>query len=427
MAVTGRISTHVPRRLGPVVERLLDVEPVVSLHGPRAVGKSTLLHEVARGRGVTVLDLDDPATRETASADPSHAVAGRAPICIDEYQHVPDLLSAIKSRLNRDGSLPGTALLTGSTRQDALPHTAEALTGRVHHLTIWPLSQGEIGGVEENLLPRLLTDPDAAIGALGHSDTGRDEYAEIVCAGGFPMALRRASTDRDRWFSDYVTQSVERDVRELARIRDRQLLREVLNRLAARTASILDVSKAMAGLPGERKTHDNYISLLEDLFLVRRLPAWGTTLASRTGRSPKVHVVDSGLASHLLWITPAKVVPANPSASTAFGHLLETFVFGELSKQASWLDDQVTLGHWRTRDGLEVDVVLEFSDGAVLAFEVKSGERLSNSDSRGLRALRDLLGERLVAGIVLTTGRRSYTLDDRIHVLPVDRLWRPIT
>ncbi len=425
--MAGRISTQVPRRLEPVVDRLLDVEPVVALHGPRSVGKSTLLAQVARGRGAVVLDLDDPATQEAASADPASAVAAPAPICIDEYQHVPELLSAIKSRLNREGSLPGTALLTGSIRQDALPRTAEALTGRVHHLTIWPLSQGEIIGVEENLLPRLLADPDAVIGAYGKSDTGRDEYAAIACAGGFPLALRRGSADRARWFSDYITQSVERDVRELAHIRDRQLLRDVLNRLAGRTASILDVSKAMAGLPGERRTLENYIRLLEDLFLVRRLPAWGTTLASRTGRSPKVHVVDSGLASHLLGITPAKVTPANPSASTEFGHVLETFVFGELSKQASWLDEAVSMGHWRTRDGAEVDIVLEFSDGAVLAFEVKSGERLSRSDSRGLRALRDLLGPRLVAGIMLTTGARSYTLDDRIHVLPIDRLWRPIT
>lgn len=425
--MAGRISARVPRRLEPVIDRLLDVEPVVALHGPRSVGKSTLLTEVARGRGAAVLDLDDPAIREAASADPASAVAGPAPICIDEYPHVPPLLSAIKSRLNREGSLPGTALLTGSTRQDALPRTAESLTGRVHHLTIWPLSQGEINGVEENLLPRLLADPDAAIGAYGHSDTGREEYAAIACAGGFPLALRRGATDRTRWFAAYVTQSVERDVRELARIRDRQLLRDVLNRLAGRTASILDVSKAMVGLPGERRTLDNYIRLLEDLFLVRRLPAWGTTLASRTGKSPKVHVVDSGLASHLLGITPKKVTPANPSASIEFGHVLETFVFGELSKQASWLDESVSLGHWRTRDGMEVDVVLEFSNGAVLAFEVKAGERLSTTDSRGLRALRDLLGPRLVAGVVLTTGARSYTLDDRIHVLPIDRLWRPIS
>jgi predicted AAA+ superfamily ATPase len=419
-------ARHVPRRLEPVVSRLLGVDPVIALHGPRSVGKSTLLHEVARAHDAEVLDLDDPGIREAVAANPTAAVSGPAPVCIDEYQHAPEILSAIKARLNRDGSLPGTALLTGSTRQDALPRTAETLTGRVHHLTIWPLSQGEIGGTSEDFLPSLRNDAEACVAAWPRSDTTRLEYAERVCAGGFPLALRRTPGDRDRWFRDYVTQSVERDVRELARIRDRQLLRDVLNRLAGRTGSVLDISKAMAGLPGDRSTHENYIRLLEDLFLVRRLPAWGTTLTSRAAKSAKVHMVDSGLASHLLGLTPAKVTPANPSASTEFGHVLESFVYGELSKQASWLDEPVTIGHWRTRDGLEVDVVIEFADGSVVAFEVKASERLSPSDSSGLRALRDHLGPRFIAGTVLTTGPRSYTLDDRVHVLPLDRLWRPV-
>ncbi|MBU6245896.1 MAG: DUF4143 domain-containing protein [Actinomycetales bacterium] len=204
------------------------------------------------------------------------------------------------------------------------------------------------------------------------------------------------------------------------------MLRDELNPLAGRTGSALDISKAMAGLLGDRSTHENYIRLLEDLFLVRRLPAWGTTLTSRAAKSAKVRMVDSGLASHLLGLTPAKVTPATPSASTEFGHVLESFVFGELSKQASWLDEPVTIGHWRTRDGLEVDVVIEFADGSVVAFEVKASERLAPSDSKGLRALREHIGPRFVAGAVLTTGSRSYTLDDRVHVLPVDRLWRSV-
>jgi predicted AAA+ superfamily ATPase len=106
--------------------------------------------------------------------------------------------------------------------------------------------------------------------------------------------------------------------------------------------------------------------------------------------------------------------------------LLETFVAGELRKQASWLDEPVTLGHWRTSDGAEVAVVAEFDDGAVIAFEVKANERAVASDLRGLTQLRDALGPRFRAGVVLTTGRRSYTYDDRLHVMPIDRLWQPV-
>jgi len=184
------------RRLGPVVERLLNVEPDIALHGPRSVGKSTLLRQVA---------MEPHLSASTSTG------------------HVPEILSAIKARLNREGSLPGTTLPTGSTCQDALPRTSEALTGCLHHLTILPLSQGEIGGVTENLLPLLLAGPDASVAALSSSSTTRQDYAKRICAGGFLLTLQRSAIDPDRWFADYISQSAERDVRELTRIRDRQL------------------------------------------------------------------------------------------------------------------------------------------------------------------------------------------------------------
>ena len=115
-----------------------------------------------------------------------------------------DLLRALKARLNREGALSGTAVLTGSTRQDAVCATAEALTGRIHTLTIHPLSQGEIAGVHEDLLSVLMDDPDEAVAAYPTSTTMRDDYITRVCAGGFPLALRRSGAARARWFDDYV-------------------------------------------------------------------------------------------------------------------------------------------------------------------------------------------------------------------------------
>ena len=99
---------------------------------------------------------------------------------------------------------------------------------------------------------------------------------------------------------------------------------------------------------------------------------------------------------------------------------------GELRKQVSWLDEPVTVGHWRTHDGDEVDCVMEFDDGRVLAFEVKANERVSGGDLKGLRTLRDALGDRFIAGVAFSAGARSYNYEDRIYVMPVDRLWRPI-
>jgi len=400
------------RRLSPILDALAAEEPVIALHGPRSVGKSTLLATFAATRGVPVLDLDDNAVRDAVLANPSLAVGEHTPVCLDEYQRAPAVLDAIKARLNREGTLPGTAVLTGSTRHDALPRTAQALTGRLHVMTIWPLSQGEIGGTVEDLVTALRDDPDGAVGAHPSSTTTRSDYIERVCAGGFPLALNRAGGARNRWFDGYVNQSIERDALELARI-------------AGRTGQVLNLSRASEGLGADRHTIEEHTRLLEDLFLLARLPAWGKTLRARAAASPKIHVVDSGLAARLMGVTPAKLATLDPTALTEFGNLAETFVVGELRKQISWLDERVTVGHWRTHDGDEVDFIIEFDDGAVLAFEVKAKERISGADFNGLRKLRAALGNRLIAGVALNTGVRSYTFEDRLHVMPLDRLWLP--
>ena len=422
------LDSVLPRRVSQLLMDLVTVEPVIALHGPRSVGKSTVLRGFAAESGSSVLDLDDVGVREAVIGNLASVVGGRAPVCVDEYQRVPDVLDAIKARLNREGSLPGTAVITGSTRQDALPAAAQALTGRLHALTIWPLSQGEIDGVRENLLEALLADPYGVISHAGPSGTERRDYVERVCAGGLPLALRRTgSAARARWFDDLVRASVERDALELSRIRERRAMTDLLSLVAAQTGQLLNVASAADKLGVSRATVEHHLRLLEDLFLVVRLPAWGKSLRSRVSVKPKVHVVDSGLAARLLRLTPDKITGLDPTALADFGHLLETFVVGEIRKQASWLDLPVALGHWRTSDGAEVDLVIEADDGAVVAFEVKASERAQGSDFRGLTQLRDAVGTRFTAGVMLTTGNRPYTVADRLHVLPIDSLWTPVT
>lgn len=414
------------RRLLPILDDLATDEPVIAMHGPRSVGKSTLLAAFAAARGGSVVDLDDPLVLEAAVANPTLAVGGPPPVCLDEYQRAPVLLDAIKARLNREGARPGTAVITGSTRHDAIPATAQALTGRLHVVTILPLSQGEILGAGEDLLPALLANPLAAVAAHPSSSTTRAQYAAKVCAGGFPLALARSGVARARWFDNYTRLAIERDALELTRVHQKQALRSLLERLAAQTGQVLNLAAASSGLGVERKTIYGHARLLEDLFLITRLPAWGTTLRARTTRNPKVHVVDSGLAARLLRVSESRLAELDPSVLTQFGNLLETFVVGELTKQTCWLPEPPVVGHWRTKDGDEVDFVIEFEDGRVLAFEVKAKERISGTDFKGLRKLRGALGDRMVAGVALNTGRLSYTFEPGLHVMPIDRLWRPV-
>jgi uncharacterized protein len=417
------LSKVVERRLSEVVRQRIATEPVIILHGPRAVGKSTLLAAFARSVHREIIDLDDLATRDAVRADPSLFVQGDPPVLIDEFQHVPELLDSIKAELNRDGS-PGRFVITGSTRYETVPAAAKALTGRAHQVDVRPLSQGEVAEVREDFGEVLLRDPGSLTNSVP-ATISRDEYISRAVIGGFPLALRRARrADRARWFDDYVNMVIERDVLELTRVRQRQQLPRLLRQLASQTGQVLNIASAAASIAMDKSTAENHTKLLEAVFLIYRLPAWGTTLGSRVGAAPKVHMVDSGIAAHLLRMTESKLAAPSASALTEFGHLLETFVVGEVCKQLDWLDEPVTRGHWRTHDGDEVDLIVERDDGMVSAIEVKAGSRVPGGDTRGLLKLRRRLGNRFLGGVILYTGARSYSSQDRIHIVPVQRLWR---
>jgi predicted AAA+ superfamily ATPase len=415
------ISDFVERRTAEVIRSRLEVESVIVLEGPRAVGKSTLLREIAASRGLEVIDLDDLATREAARADPALFVRGEAPVLIDEFQHVPEILDAIKAELNRDGK-PGRFVLTGSTRYATLPVTAQALTGRAHRMEVLPLSQGEVAGVHESFAATLLDEPRSLVDRQG--GIGRQEYVSRVVAGGYPPVLRRSTpADRTRWFDDYIDLVIERDVMDLTRVRQRRQLPLLLSQLASQTAQMLNIAKAAATIDMEKSTAENYTKLLEAVFLVQRLPAWGTTLSSRVAVAPKIHIVDSGLAARLLHLTERKLGAASAPALTEFGHLLETFVVGEVCKQLDWLEAPVQRGHWRTHEGEEIDLVVEREDGKVAALEVKAASRVLGGELQSLAKLNRRLGSQFLGGVVLYTGTRAYSYESNLHVVPVDRLW----
>ncbi len=412
------------RRVQEVLLDRIETEPVIALLGPRGVGKSTLLRTVAASLDVPVIDLDEPAIREAVTGSPSIVRQAPAPVCIDEFQRAPIVLDVLKARLN-EGARAGTAILTGSTRQDALPRTAQALTGRLHLMAILPLSQGEVDGTRETFLHDLIHAPEELLESTPPSEaTTRAEYVERIVAGGMPLALQRTGAARDRWFDDYVRQSVERDALDIQEIHNRDALALLLQRFAGQSAQVLNIAKLGDDLGIARTTIDGYARLLEDLFLIWRLPTWGRGAIQRTGAHPKVHLLDTGLAARLLHLSEARLGALEPAALTALGHLLETFVVNEIAKQASWSERPIRMGHWRTHDGYEVDLVLEDDDGAITAIGVKAGERASIDDARGLRRLRDVLGDRFRTGIVLTTGQYVLRLDDRIAAVPIDALWR---
>lgn len=410
------------RHILPTLRSRVASSPVVIVEGPRSVGKSHILKEIAGELGAQYFDLDDRATLSAVKSNPELILELSGTVCIDEYQKAPLLLDVIKYELNR-GARPGRFILTGSTRHDSLPMQAQALTGRVSQLQVLPLSQGELQGTTESFLSDALGSQET-IRSPRRSSTTRGDYVNAVCDGGFPLAQLATSPDERRaWFDNYLRLSLGRDAKELRNLRQQDKLAEVLRSLVGQTGQLVNASKVgeLSGLT--KVTAESYITLLEQLFLVYRLPAWGTTLSNRAVKAAKIHVVDSGIGARLLRLTPNKLSLNNPTALTEFGHLLESFVVSEVIRQSSWSTLVAGAGHYRTRDGSEVDLVLETNDGGIFGLEVKAGRNVEGSDFSGLRQLKKVAGEHFLGGVILCTGERNYTYDDRLYVAPIDQIW----
>lgn len=390
--------------------------PVVLLNGARQTGKTTLVRAIAETTGAEYFTLDDAATLALIAGDPAGFIRGlRGSVVLDEIQKVPDLFPAIKLAVDKDRQA-GRFLLTGSANVMTLPRLSESLAGRMEVVPMFPFSAGELAGKREGFLNRLFDGVLARVKAPpAHVD-----IAERLTRGGYPEANQRPTAERRAaWFAAYISTILQRDVRDLAQIDALHMLPNLLKLLAARASGLLNLADVGrdAGLP--HTTLTRHLTLLETVFLVHRLPAWSRNLGKRLVKAPKIHLVDTGLACHLIGANAQRLSADRP----LLGRLLETFVVGELRKQVSWANLQVTLHHFRTAAGSEVDVVLEKADGAVAAIEVKASATVDASDFASLQTLRDQLGEQFRAGVVLYLGDQTVPFGDRLWLVPVPALW----
>jgi predicted AAA+ superfamily ATPase len=250
------------------------------------------------------------------------------------------------------------------------------------------------------------------------------ELPERIVAGGYPAALARPSPRRRAaWYRDYLQTLIDRDVRDLARIAALDALPRLLAAAAAQTAQLMNVADLAAPFQLTRPTIKDYLTLLERVFLLETLPPWHSNRLSRLVKTPKLHLGDTGTASALLGVTPAGLADLLGPDRPLFGPLLETFVYQELRRQAEGQEPPVRFFHFRDRDGLEVDLVLEQGPGALAGIEVKAAATVTERDFRGLRKLAGAAGERFRAGVVLYDGELAVGFGERLYALPIRLLW----
>jgi predicted AAA+ superfamily ATPase len=405
-----------PRFTEPrLIEALAD-SPVVLIHGPRQSGKTTLAQMVGEPRGYTYVNFDDDVARAAAEVDPLGFVADLPErVILDEVQWVPELFTALKTAVDRN-RVPGRFMLTGSTNILLVPKLADSLAGRMEILRLYPLAQCELERRQSGFLDILFE------GGFKIRRTERlaGQLAERITAGGYPAALAR-STSRRRavWYRDYLDAMVQRDVRDLTRISSLDALPRLLAMAAAETARLLNVSNLAAPFQLSRPTIRDYVTLLERIFLLEVLPPWHSNRLRRLIKTPKLHIGDTGLACALLGVVSDTLRADRPM----LGQLLETFVFQELRRQASWHDDPMTFFHYRDKDGVEIDIIIERGAHSLAGVEVKATATVIEADFRGLRKLKNSVGKRFAGGVVLYDGEMTASFGDGLFAIPVRALW----
>jgi len=408
------------RHVEPRLIEALEDSPAVLIHGPRQCGKTTLAQVVGKRMGYAYFTFDEDLVIRAAQADPVGFVADLPERAIlDEVQRVPSLFTAIKAAIDRK-RVPGRFILTGSANVLLVPKLADSLAGRMEILRLHPLAQCELSQRIPGFLDALFT----AGFRMRQTDRLGRELAERIAAGGYPAALARpAGRRRAAWYRDYLDTLVQRDVRDLARISSLDALPRLLALAAGQTARLLNVTDLAAPFQLSRPTIRDYVTLLARVFLLDELPPWHNNRLRRLVKTPKLHVGDTGLACALLGVTGADLAADRP----LLGQLLETFVFQELRRQASWREESMAFFHYRDKDGAEVDIVIERGATALAGVEIKASATVTAADFRGLRKLKESTGARFAGGVVLYDGETSASFGDGMYAVPIRTLWEPLT
>ena len=397
-----------------ITEALLDT-PVVLLAGPRQAGKTTLVRQIAEQQGLRYLTLDDALTLLSAREDPVGMIRSLDRAVIDEIQRAPQLLLAIKKSVDEDRR-PGRFLLTGSANLMALPTVADSLAGRMETLSLLPLSQSEIESNSANWIDRAFTGQLLQVDkpALG------PELIERILRGGYPEAISRSSPKRRvAWARQYIDAIIQRDVRDVAGIDKLDHLPRFLRALAQTAGQMCNYTKlgGQVGLDG--KTAARYISVFEQMYLLKRVDVWARNRLNRVVKTPKLQFLDSGLLASLLGLNTETL----NQDRMRLGSLLESFVFSELLKHTTTADDDYDLMYYRDADKYEVDVVIENTAGQLIGVEVKAAASINESDLRGLKKLASLAGDQFKMGVLLYDGTEIMPLSEKLWAVPLSTLW----
>lgn len=404
-----------PRYAESYIRTALRDTRVVAISGPRQSGKTTLARRFVRQK-LEFFTLDNQSTLAAAKSDPVAFISGLDRAVIDEVQRAPDLILAIKRSVDED-SRPGRFLLTGSANLLTIATVRESLAGRVEIIPLYPLSRSEQRRAKR---PQFIPKAFRNQVPQPRDSLSPEQLLQLVSTGGYPDAIkRRTERRRQDWYRAYIDSIVERDLPEIANLSKSGHIPRVLEIAARFAGQLTNLSEIGRNAGLDHKTAEHYLRVLEQLYLIQRVQPWFRNELSRIVKTPKLHFIDSGLLTAMRGYSAARM----RADRQLLGPILEGFVFSDLLKQSSWTDERVSVFHYRDRDKLEVDFVLENAAGQVVGIEVKAAASVTSQDFAGLRRLASAAGAAFVQGILLYSGEQTLSYAENLRAVPLPALW----
>ncbi len=411
---------YVQRALGARLLKLTQNFPIVVVSGARQVGKTTLVRHVLKGWEVVTFD---PAIDvANARGEPDLFLSNfPPPLVLDEIQYAPELVAALKRKVDADRS-PGQYVLTGSQQWQVLRSAQESLAGRAVFLDLEGFSLHELAdrANSRSWLVDYLEGPDEFAEGSASRRIPRlpldKPLSEQLWRGFLPDAQEIEGELVPDLLEAYFRTYVERDIRYLADVSDWQQFGRFTQLLAALTAQEINQSQLGRELGMTPQTAGRWRDMLSATFQWQEVPAYSGNAVKRISKKPKGHISDTGLACYLQRVSSPQALAGHP----LFGALFETAVVAEIRKLVAAASAQANLYHWRSHGGAEVDLILE-RDGTLFPLEIKLTARPTASDAGGIAAFRRTYPSATVApGLVLCACERPFKLTEDAVALPWD-------
>ena len=419
--------TH--RNIEKSVLRMLDLFPAVYVNGPRQSGKTTLVCELLASKfKADVITFDDLRQRSAAMMSPQSFIENAGyPLIIDEVQMVPDISYALKKtideqrlkNLHEGKEKPnGRYLLTGSANLSMIPTIAKAMVGRMGTVTLLPFAAHEYTNGKGAFIKRVFSKD------FTHLKKDKDfTVIQAMQSATYPEIIGTDMQTQESWFNDYVRKITLEDPHSIYNLEKAEYMPALLQALAARAGNLINDADLSRDTGLTAKTAHIYRGLLEGSFITKELRPWFQNTTKRLVKAGKQYFYDTLLLSYLHGSIPEQISKHN---ARLFGNLLENFVFTELLKLIANAGDEtknVRVSFYRTREGKEVDFILEGNNGKFVAIEVKNAERISKKDLSGMKEFQDITGDNFVCGIILCNVEQVLPYGDNIYLVPYNALW----